>query len=612
MNQIDVNQRQTGLWIGQSGRASVRFWAPYADSLALKKEGADAFPLVSAGNGYWEASDLQVSVGDRYYLYRDEQQLLPDPVSLFQPEGLQGPSEVFDTQDFLWDEGPWKGLQMHDLILYELHTGTFSPSGDFRGILDKLDHLCDLGITAIEVMPVAQFPGGRNWGYDGVFPFAVQNSYGGPRELQKLVNACHQRGIGVILDVVYNHVGPEGNYLPSFGPFFTKKYKTPWGEAINFDGKAAHAVRRYFLENALMWLRDFHIDGLRLDAVHTMNDTSQKHFLRELKETVNSLSDVTGRHYLLIAETEGPELHYIKPPSIDGFGLDAQWCDDFHHAMHALTTGERISYFADYGDTEQMAAAFEQGYIFPAERKSGDKLSSNDKKTLHAPHQFVVFSQNHDQMGNRVQGDRLTTMLDFEMLKVVAGMTLLSPFVPLLFMGEEYGEKAPFLFFTSHGDPKLIEKVRKGRKNACINYKKGDKVPDPQAEDSFLRSKISLHKGFDAQQKTLFAFYKKLIGLRKTHPVLQVMDRNNATAKVMGERVLLVTRSCHGRAIHMLINMGKEAFPTDDVPGWNEANLLIHSASEAWGGSLSLPSGKQTAGSQAAISPASFVVTETF
>jgi maltooligosyltrehalose trehalohydrolase len=404
-----------------------------------------------------------VKPGTRYFYRLDGNTERPDPASKFQPEGVHGPSQVIDPH-FVWEELHWSGIPFSHYVLYELHVGTFTAQGTFDAIVPHLDELKDLGITSIEIMPVAQFPGDRNWGYDGVYPGAVQNSYGGPEGLKRLIDACHQRGLAVTLDVVYNHLGPEGNYLCDFGPYFTDRYHTPWGAAINFDGPDSDAVRRFFIENALSWVTEFRLDALRLDAVHGIFDFSALHFLQELAAAVHEQAERLNRRIYVIAESDLNDVRLVSSPELGGYGLDAQWNDDFHHALHTLLTGERTGYYEDFGRIQDLAKAFAEGFVYsgaysPARRRR----HGNTSKDL-AADRFVVCAQNHDQVGNRLKGDRLSALVSFEGLKLAAAVVLLSPFIPLLFMGEEYGETAPFPYFVSHSDPDLIEVVRRGRR----------------------------------------------------------------------------------------------------------------------------------------------------
>jgi maltooligosyltrehalose trehalohydrolase len=396
-------------------------------------------------------------------------------------------------------------------VLYELHVGTFTAQGTFDAIVPHLDELKDLGITAIEIMPVAQFPGERNWGYDGVYPCAVQNSYGGPEGLKRLIDACHQRGLAVILDVVYNHLGPEGNYLHDFGPYFSDRYRTPWGSAINFDGPDSDEVRRFFIENALSWITEFRLDALRLDAVHGIFDFSARHFLQELASAVHEQAERLNRRIYVIAESDLNDVRLVRSPELGGYGIDAQWNDDFHHALHTLLTGERNGYYEDFGRIQDLAKAFAEGFVYsgaysPARRRR----HGNTSKDI-AARRFVVFAQNHDQVGNR---DRLSALVSFEGLKLAAAVVLLSPFIPLLFMGEEYGETAPFPYFVSHSDPDLIEAVRHRRQEEFAHLQKAEEPPDPQEEATRQSARLDHSLRHQGKHRLLYELYKELIKLR--------------------------------------------------------------------------------------------------
>ncbi|MGC8495511.1 MAG: malto-oligosyltrehalose trehalohydrolase, partial [Syntrophobacteraceae bacterium] len=414
----------------------------------------------------------------------------PDPASFSQPEGVHRPSEVIDLR-VAGRERSWGGIALEDYIFYELHVGTFTAKGTFEGVIEKLDHISLLGATSLEVMPVAQFPGARNWGYDGAYPYAVQNSYGGPAGLRRLVDACHERGIAVTLDVVYNHFGPEGAYLRDFGPYFTNRYITPWGEAINFDDAYNDGVRNFFIRNALFWLGAFDIDALRLDAVHAIYDRSAVPFLAQLSESVRELGEKTARPRYLIAESDLNDSRIIRPREHWGDGLDSQWSDDFHHSLHSLLTGERGGYYRDFGRLEDLTTVLGEGYLYSGRYSEFRKRNHGNRSADLESKKFVVASQNHDQVGNRMLGERLSKLVSFEALKVCAAAVLLSPYLPLLFMGEEYGEEAPFLYFVDHTDPELREAVRKGRREEFKEFMWEGEVPDPDRRETFLNSRLN-------------------------------------------------------------------------------------------------------------------------
>lgn len=445
MTDINVHKRSIGVNFNENNEAEIQVWSPTAEQIAIAFDGGK-INLNKEGHGYWRAKTKKIQPGTRYKILLNNKDQFPDPASLSQPEGVHESSEAIDLKTFQWTDAQWKNIPLDEYLIYELHTGTFTPEGTFAAIEKKLDHLVSVGITAIEIMPVAQFPGNRNWGYDGVFPFAVQNSYGGAEALQHLVNACHQKEVAVILDVVYNHLGPEGNYLGAFGPYFTGKYKTPWGNAVNFDDAWCDGVRSYFIENALMWFRDFHVDALRLDAVHAIKDLSPVHILREIREYVDELMKTTGRKHYLIVELDLNDNRFINPVSQCGYGMDAQWIDEFHHALRVTATGEQNGYYSDFHGIEHLAKAYKDAYVYDG-RFSPHRKKTFGVKTENEGKQFVVFSQNHDQIGNSMLGERAGQLVSFEMQKLMAGAIVTSPYLPMFFMGEEWSEPHPFFVF---------------------------------------------------------------------------------------------------------------------------------------------------------------------
>jgi maltooligosyltrehalose trehalohydrolase len=502
----------------EDGRLGFLVWAPLKNDLQVKivspKE--QTVRMKKRDDGYFEAVLESIEPGSRYMYVIDGELERPDPVSHFQPEGVHLPSEVVMHDAFEWNDSKWSGIKLEDYIIYELHVGTFTGEGTFDALRSRILYLLELGVTAIELMPVGQFPGMRNWGYDGTYPFAVQNSYGGPEALKRLVDECHGNGLAVILDVVYNHLGPEGNYLGDFAPYFTDRYKAPWGQAINFDGPYSDGARRYFIENAIHWFERYRIDALRIDAVHGMFDMSAKHFLQELQEKVRE--HIKDRSVYLIPESDLNDVKLINPIEQGGYGLDAHWNDDYHHALHTLLTGEDTGYYMDFGEMKHMAKAISEGFIFSGQYSKFRKRVHGSSTLKRPPRQFVVFSQNHDQVGNRAQGDRFTISLSPEQLKLACCMILLSPNLPLLFMGEEYAEKAPFQYFVSHSDPDLVKAVRKGRIQEFVSFGWQD-VPDPQEEATFMRSKINPELRREEGHRELFEFYKKVIRIRKREDI---------------------------------------------------------------------------------------------
>jgi maltooligosyltrehalose trehalohydrolase len=524
------------------------------------------------GDGYWQLV-LPLASGTRYSFLLDDSIVCPDPVSFSQPEGVHGPSELTDRLHFPWEDALWKGLPLSNMIIYELHTGAFSPTHDFDGVIKRLDYLLELGINTIELMPLGQFPGEHNWGYDGVYPFAIQHSYGGIPGFQRLVNAAHAKGIAVIVDVIYNHLGPEGNYLSEYAPYFTDKYKTPWGKALNFDDAGSDGVRNYFLNNARMWLEDYHADGLRLDAVHAIRDFSAIHFIQQLKDRVDEIQRRTGCKKVLIAETDLNDPRYIDPPEKGGYGLDGQWIDEFHHALRSLLTGETNAYYEDFGNIAHLEKAYRNTYVYDG------IYSRHRRRTFGAPVdnnpycQFVVFAQNHDHVGNRALGDRLTDNLSPEQLKLAAAAVLLSPYVPLLFMGEEYGEKNPFAFFVDFSEPALIEAVRKGRRAEFEGFAltpatdhDQPAIPDPQSPETFSQSLLSWTDR-SATGSALFDFYRRLITLRKTHPALQGTTRDSMIVHPAEGLTLSFERKIINETLLIVLHFGDKSTRLENRTG---------------------------------------------
>jgi maltooligosyltrehalose trehalohydrolase len=492
-------------------------WAPNRESVWLHLSGPDqgSIAMTKDASGYHQALVSGVDP-DSHYVYRfDDGQEFPDPASRFQPQGVHRPSQTVDLTAFHWTDDDWKPPSLEETIFYELHVGTYSPEGTLDSLCGYLPQLAALGVTTIELMPVAQFPGSRNWGYDGVYPFAVQNSYGGPLALQRFVNAAHAHGLAVALDVVYNHLGPEGNYAPQYGPYFSNKYRTPWGEAINFDGPQSGPVRRFFIENALFWFEKYHIDVLRLDAIHGIFDFGACHFLAELENEVKRAAAQLGRDLHLVAESDLNDARVLHPPDKGGYGLPAQWSDDFHHALYTLLTHETQGYYADFGSVSHLASVLREGWFY-----QGQYSGYRRRRHGNSPHgiprsHFVVCSQNHDQVANR--GERLSTLVNLEAQKLAAGMVLLSPFVPLLFMGEEYGETSPFLYFTSHGDKDLIEAVRRGRREEHSGLGWKHEMPDPHDETTLGNSRLQQHLQESDGHRAMRRFYEELIRFRRLY-----------------------------------------------------------------------------------------------
>jgi maltooligosyltrehalose trehalohydrolase len=540
----------------RNGKCEFIVWAPLLDNVVLHliSPKARKVPMVKDDSGYWRVTLEQFEVGSQYFYILNNNKQRPDPASRFQPDGVHQASVVVDYRSYQSDKvKTWQGLPLEEYIIYEIHVGTFTENGDFESVIEKLPYINALGVTAVEIMPVAQFPGRKNWGYDGVYLYAVQNSYGGPSSLKKLVNACHEVGLAVILDVVYNHLGPEGNYLSDFAPYFSSQYTTPWGEAVNFDGRYSDEVRNYFFENALYWFRYFDIDALRLDTTSLIRDEGVHHFLKVLAEKVAALAAEIGRPLFLFAEDGLNNTKIIKPIEQGGYGMDAQWCFDFEHALFARLTGEKQGVYADFGEMADFVKAYQEGYVITGQYSSYRKrqfgMSSRDMPA----HQLVVFSQTHDVTGNRMLGDRLCHLVSYETAKLAAGAVLLSPYIPLLFMGEEYAETSPFCYFIDHSDPGLIEAVRQGRKkefNDCLWDKE---PPAPDDDSTFLASKLNWGLLNDAQHRTLFGFYKALIRLRKTVEAFNV-SKQGLECRQLCPNVLGVKRICNQSVVLVLMN----------------------------------------------------------
>ncbi len=580
------------------GEQICRFtvWAPQSRRVVVRIKGRDAreYPMQSHDKGYWSIEVEGLTAGALYTFAIDDQPERPDPASRSQPQGVHGPSQVVDLR-FKWADSGYRAPDLEDFVIYELHVGTFSDQGDFKGVIEKLEHLVSLGITAVEIMPIAQFPGSRNWGYDGVYPFAVQDTYGGPEGLQKLVEACHARGLAVILDVVYNHMGPEGNYLRDFGPYFTAKHKTDWGDALNFDDVGSEGLRNFFLKNARFWLETFHIDALRLDAVHAILDSGPKHFLEELSGQVENLAQQIDRPLYLIAESDENDISTITPRTKGGLGLDAQWSDDFHHCVHSLITGEDKGYFQDFGRMEQLAKAFNEPFVYSGQYSPYRKKRVGTASRDIPGKRFIVCTQNHDQVGNRMLGERLTSLVPFEALKLVAGAVLLSPYLPLLFMGEEFGETAPFQYFVSHTDPQLVAAVRTGRRNEFASFSWEGEVPDPQGEATFSRCRLDWNKTSQGEHLALLNFYRTVLKLRRDYPALSVRPhRENRVRFSETEKWLTWERTHEGESWKGMLNFSAETvslsreqlFGTGDPYAWNR---VLDSGSQVFAGVNELP-----------------------
>ena len=504
----------------------LRVWAPAATKVEaiVGAERLTMYRQPDDVEGWWSTAE-PVSPATDYRFSVDGGRPMPDPRSPSQPSGVDGPSRTVDFASFKWSDANWQPPPLATGLVYEAHIGAFSEPGTFDGAIDHLDHLVQLGVTHLGLMPVAEFPGRRGWGYDGVDLYAPHSAYGGPEGLARLVDAAHQRGLAVILDVVYNHLGPSGNYLGWFGPYFTDRYQTPWGAAVNLDGAGSDEVRRFFIDNALMWLRDYHFDGLRLDAVHAIVDTSAVHFLEQLASEVRSLEVALGRSLTVIAESDLNDPRLIHEVGVGGYGIDAQWSDDFHHSLHTLLTGERDGYYSDFGALSDIAITLRQGYRYAGDyslfrqRRHGRPSPNLDGR------QLLGYLQNHDQVGNRAQGERSGALMSSRRLMIGAAVVLAAPFVPMLFQGEEWAASAPFLYFTDHQDKELGRAVSMGRRSefAAFGWAPDD-VPDPQSPQTFIRSKLDWTEPTAGEHAQLLDWHRRLVALRRSHPDLASGD----------------------------------------------------------------------------------------
>ncbi len=484
--------------------------------------------------GWWEAADSAAGPGTRYGFSIEGGETRPDPRAASQPDGVLGLSELIDHTRHSWADSSWRGLTLPGLVLYELHVGTFSPEGTFDGVIKRLPHLVDLGVDAIELMPVAEYSGNRGWGYDGVDFFAPHHAYGGPAGLNRLVDSCHAAGLGVVLDVVYNHAGPVGNFLGEFGPYFTDRYRTTWGTSFNFDGAGSDEVRRFVVDNALAWIREYHIDGLRLDAVHAIVDQSPLHILEQVANEVDAVAAALDRSVLLFAETDANDPRLVRSPDAGGIGLDAAWADDWHHALHVALTAERAGYYEDFGSPEQLGKALRQAWVYDGMWSRQMNKTRGRKPTGLPPHAFVVAAQNHDQVGNRAGGERLAALVDEGRLKAAAALLLTTPFTPLLFQGEEWAASTPFLYFTDHADPGLGKAVAEGRRREFAAFGWRGEVPDPQDAGTFERSKLDWDEVDEPYHRGMLEWYRGLIALRRRLPAVP----NGVRAQVEGDRIV--------------------------------------------------------------------------
>lgn len=525
-----------GAWLVEGG-AAFRVWAPEARAVDVLLEGPveGRRTLARDAEGYFAGQAPGIEAGQLYRYCVNGGPPFPDPASRFQPRGVHGPSQVVALERFPWTDGGWRGVAQRDLVIYELHVGTFSAEGTYEGVIHRLPVLRDLGVTAIELLPLADFPGRWNWGYDGVSIYAPARCYGTPEDLQRLVDAAHAAGLSVILDVVYNHLGPDGNYTGIYSPYyFTNAHHTPWGNALNFDGPHSRPVRDFFLNNALHWLRHYHFDGLRLDAIHAIIDDSPKHFLAELSERVHA--EFPERNIVLIAEDDRNLNTIVRPREQGGWGLDGVWADDFHHEMRRLLAGDSEGYFRDYeGRTENLATILNQGWLFTGQSSTHKGGARGSDPAGLSPEQFVLCIQNHDQVGNRALGERLHHQIDAAAYRAASAVLLLAAQTPLLFMGQEWAATSPFCFFTDHNE-ELGKLVTAGRREEFSHFSAfsdpavRDRIPDPQAEETFRKSKLKWEEMDGPGQREMWLLYQTLLALRKKEPALQARDNGEAHA----------------------------------------------------------------------------------
>jgi maltooligosyltrehalose trehalohydrolase len=546
-------------------------WAPLADRVDLVVEGRRV-EMAATPRGWWEVEVGDAGPGSRYGFSLDGGPVRPDPRSMSQPDGVDGWSEVVDHGRFPWSDSGWRGRSLAGSVIYELHVGTFTPAGTFEAAIDRIPHLVDLGIDTIELMPVAEFSGDHGWGYDGVDLFAPHHAYGGPDGLKQLIDACHRAGIAVITDVVYNHLGPAGNYLPEFGPYYSERHHTNWGSAINFDGPGSDEVRRFVIDNALMWLGDYHADGLRLDAVHAIVDQSACHVLEQLQGQVQVLAAQTGRSLMLIAESDLNDPRFVRPPLAGGYGLASSWADEWHHAVHAALTGERSGYYEDFGSLTILAKALRQAWVYDGSWSTHRQRTHGRPPVGLAGPQFVVCTQNHDQIGNRATGERTSALMSDGRLRVAAALLFTGPFIPLLFQGEEWGAATPFQYFTDHRDPDLGAAVSRGRRRefAAFGWDPED-VPDPQSVETFLASKLQWDELSKPPHAGLWAWYRHLIVVRRK--VAELCDPRLSSVVVEVDETS-GTLDVHRGPIGVFVNLGERP---RTWPGLGGAALLAAS-----------------------------------
>ena len=500
-------------------------WAPRRKKVTVRVDGVD-YPMDGpTQRGYWKTDVEPAQHGSNYaFLLDDDPQPYPDPRSFWQPKDVHSESRVLEHGGFPWTDTKFRPVPLPSAIIYELHIGTFTPAGTFDSAVERLDYLCDLGITHIELLPVSSFEGTFSWGYDGVSPFAPDETYGGPEGLKRFVNACHEKGLGVILDVVMNHFGPAGNYTQMFGPYYTDRHHTPWGAAINLEEGGSDQVRRFFIDNAILWLRDYHFDGLRLDAVHELIDRSAMHFLEQLSREIEDLSASLGRCLFLIGETDLNDPRFVTPREANGFGLDAQWSDDFHHSLFTLMLHEQNGYYEDFGTIENLATTLKQVFVYDGAYSRFRQHSHGRPVQKISYHRFLGYIQNHDQIGNRAKGERLEHLVGLQKAKLAAGVVFTAPFLPMLFMGDEFAASSPWLYFADFTSEELRTAVRDGRKRDFQHFGWTEDVPSPEDPATFAASKLNWSELEEGDHAEMFDWYRKLIHLRRRTLALNLGD----------------------------------------------------------------------------------------
>jgi len=551
-----------------------KVWAPRAKTIGLKIK-SEIHSMERADGGWWQTNVDEAGAGTDYAFVVDgNEPAVPDPRSAWQPDGVHNSSRILDHAAFPWTDQQWQAPPLSSAIIYELHIGTFTPEGTFDSAQRHLAYLKDLGITHIELMPVNAFPGTRGWGYDGVDLFAPHEVYGGPEALKRFVNACHEHGLAVLLDVVCNHLGPSGNYLGKFGPYFTHLHNTPWGDAVNLEDAGSHEVRRFFCDNAIMWLRDYHFDGLRLDAVHAYMDRSAIHFMEQLATEVRALEAETGKHYVVIAERDLNNPRFVQAPEAGGYGMDAQWSDDFHHALVTVLTGDRSGYYSDFGSIADLAKSLKSVFVYDGiYAPHRDRIQGRPVEGLPA-WRFLGYAQNHDQVGNRAKGERLSRLVSASRAKIAAALVFTAPFVPMLFQGEEWAASSPFKYFTDH-EEELGKLVSEGRKKEFAAFGwNPDEIPDPQDEQTFLRSKLNWDEQLQQPHAEILAWYRKLIALRNAHPDLTNGSLEEIQVEYSEEEKWLVLRR---GSIEVSANLGIHPLKRHLSP---RASMLLASDNE--------------------------------